>query len=218
MSRLQEHLRSNRIMDPSQGAFQPNKASIDQVAYLCQRIQDNFNSKLSTIVVFIDFKAAYDLVCRNILIQKLIAMNTPIDLVCSIRDFLCQRFILVRCQDRTSSFKQIKRGLPQGAVSSTTLFNCMLNDLCVLLNSIPGVEVIVFADDIAIVVSGDVISIMESIMNRALENLFFWVKSNEMVVNMEKRITSASVCEMTVENSSYSTTTKKSRRQLNNAI
>lgn len=87
----------------------------------------------------------------------------------SIRDFLYQRFICVRYHDKTSSFKQIRRGLPQGAVSSTTLFNCMMNDLCKLLRSILGVEVIVFADDIVILVTGDVISIMESIMNCALE-------------------------------------------------
>lgn len=36
MARLQAHLKSDRIMDSSQGAFQPNKASIDQVTYLCQ--------------------------------------------------------------------------------------------------------------------------------------------------------------------------------------
>ena len=82
-------------------------------------------------------------------------MNVPGGLIHTIRNFLCQRFISTRFHDRTSSFKQIRRGLPQGAVSSTTLFNCMINDLCPLLRTIPGVDVILFADDLAILVAGE---------------------------------------------------------------
>lgn len=36
-------------MDPAQGAFQQFKSSVDQVAFLCQRIQDNFNTDMSTL-------------------------------------------------------------------------------------------------------------------------------------------------------------------------
>lgn len=140
MTRLQKHFKSHRILDSAQGAFQPRKSSTDQVTFLCQKIQNNYNAKLTTLAVFVDFEAAYDLVCRNILMKKLINMNVPNDVLHAVRDFLCQRFISVRCHDKTSRFRQIKRGLPQGAVLSTTLFNCMVNDLCSLLRSIPVQE------------------------------------------------------------------------------
>lgn len=173
-------------MDPAKGAFQKYKSSIDQANFLCQKIQDNMNNKLITLATFVDFRAAYDLVSRDILIQKLIRTNIPGGLIYAIRDFLCQRFISVRFHDRTSSFKQVRRGLPQGAVSSTTLFNCMINDLCPLLQSIPGVDVIIFADDLAILVAGDVSETIESTMNDALFVLQGWVTENEMEVNMDK--------------------------------
>lgn len=113
MDRLQQHLRTEKIMNPAQGAFQPFKSSVDQVAFKCQRIQDNFNADMSTQVVFVDFQAAYDLASRDLVIKKLINMNTPSNIVYAVRDFLCQRFVSVRCHDRTSSYKQIRKGLPQ---------------------------------------------------------------------------------------------------------
>lgn len=104
------------------------------------------HENLTTLVTFVDFKAAYDLVSRDILIQKLIGMNIDRSIISTICNFLCQRFISVRYNDFTTSYKQVKRGLPQGAVSSTTLLNCFLNDLCLQLKLTPGVEIILYAD------------------------------------------------------------------------
>lgn len=174
MARLTNHLRENRIIDPAQGAFQMHKSSIDQAAFLCQTIHDNMNNHLVTLATFVDFRAAYDLVSRDILIQKLIKTNVPGGLIHTIRNFLCQRFISARFHDRTSSFKQVRRGLLQGAVSSTTLFNCMINYLCPLLLTIPGVDVILFADDLAILVAGENMETIEESMNSALAVLQQW--------------------------------------------
>lgn len=134
----------------------------------------------------IDLRAAYDLVSRDILIQKMIEMNLSGSMIHCVCDFLCQRFISVRCNDYTTPYKQVKRGLPQGAVSSTTLFNIFLNDLCYKLRSIPGIEIILYADDLAIMVLGDSMKIMENIMNCALNVLHEWTNENQMEVNTEK--------------------------------
>lgn len=81
MERLKSYLSKNKIIDPARGAFQKYRSSIDQAAFLCQRIQDNMNNKLTTLFTFVDFIAAYDLVSRDLLIQKLIKMNIPAELM-----------------------------------------------------------------------------------------------------------------------------------------
>ena len=136
--------------------------------------------------MFVDFKSAYDLVSRNILIQKLLSMKIPKKIVQSIRDFLCQRFISVRYQGFYSSYKQVKRGLPLGSISSTTLFNIMINDLCQTLKKIPGIEVVLNADDLAIIFSNQNKEEIEKKLNKALESLNEWTVKNEMVINQEK--------------------------------
>lgn len=62
----------------------------------------------------------------------------------------------------------------------------MVNDLCIALKSIPGVEIILFADDLAIMVTGDDTTTMETIMNNALKTLHTWTEENEMIVSLEK--------------------------------
>lgn len=186
MIRLNKQLRVLKVLDCAQGAFQAHKSSTDQAAFLCQRIQEGFNAKLSSVVVFVDFKAAYDVVSRNLLLSKLVNIGIPSSITRAVRDFLCQRFISVRYFDRTSSFKQIWKGLPQGAVSSTTLFNVMINDLCQVLRVISGVEIILYADDLAILISAQAMTEIETKMNVALEVLHRWTVKNEMMINLDK--------------------------------
>lgn len=63
----------------------------------------------------------------------------------------------------------------------------MLNDdLCQLLRSIPGVNIVVYADDIAILITEEDMKVIESIMNCALNILCTWTEENEMEVNTEK--------------------------------
>lgn len=186
MRRLDKELREKKILDRAQAAFQAHKSSTDQAAFLTQKIQDGFNMKKSTLAVFVDFKSAYDLISRSILIKKMNKIGISTGIIWAIRDFLCQRFISIRCFDRSSEFKQTKRGLPQGSVSSTTLFNIMINDLCSILRQIPGVDVILYADDLVILVSGDSMMNIQTTMNRALDALKVWTEENEMVINTEK--------------------------------
>lgn len=51
MKRLNEHLRNTKSLDSAQGALQVHKSSTDQ-AFSCQKIQDGFNKKSSTLAVF----------------------------------------------------------------------------------------------------------------------------------------------------------------------
>lgn len=138
---------------------------------------------MSTLAVFVDFKSAYDLISRKVFLEKLLKINTPMRIV---RNFLCQRFISVRNGDRSSSFKQVKRGLPNGAVSSTTLFNVMINDFWKTLRNIDGIDVILYADDLVILVTGIEMNYLQNVMNTALRKLNQWTVENEMVVNLEK--------------------------------
>jgi len=145
-----------------------------------------FNNKQTTLAVFVDFKAGYDIVSINLLIRKMISSKVDGCLVRAIKDFLSQRFISVRFHDRTSRYKQTRRGVPQGAVSSTTLFNLMINDLCKLLRMVPGVEVILYADDLAAIISGILMVDLQERMNEVLKILYRWKKENEMEINTDK--------------------------------
>lgn len=111
-----------------------------------------------------NFKAAHDLVSRNVLLHKLSKMNTP-NIFYAIHDFLCQGFISFRYKDVI--IQRSKKRFPRGAVSSTTLFNCT----CVIFYAPSQRLMSCCLLTIAIIVSGDNMQTIESIMNCTLEEL-----------------------------------------------
>ncbi|KAL1446488.1 hypothetical protein WDU94_006587 [Cyamophila willieti] len=94
-------------------------------------------------------KRAYDTIWRCKLIEKISTLGISGNMLRWITDFTTQRYCRTRFCDAKTQYKQTKTGLPQGAVSSTTLFNVYINDLLVKLEK-SGVKVAAFADDIVI--------------------------------------------------------------------
>jgi len=88
-----------------------------------------FNQQESALAVFVDFSGAHDSIWRAKLIEKLKNMNTEGNMLTWISRFLDQRWTKVKNGETFSKYKQTKVGLPQGAVTSTTLFNAYINDL-----------------------------------------------------------------------------------------
>jgi hypothetical protein len=66
--------------------------------------------------------------------------------------FLAQRWVKVWWDEAESNYKQSKIGLPQGAFSSTILFNIYIyiNDLPECFKKIEGIKVSMFADHVMI--------------------------------------------------------------------
>lgn len=94
-----------------------------------------------------DFKGAYDTVWRNKLLQKLACIKVKENMLGLFVRFLSQRWTQVNYRNKSLEYKQTKLGLPQGAVSSTTLFNIFINDLPQLIKSLKGMNISMFADD-----------------------------------------------------------------------
>jgi Reverse transcriptase (RNA-dependent DNA polymerase) len=59
-------------------------------------------------------------------------------------------------------------------------------DLCCELKSIPGVEVVLYADDLAIIVTGLSLAEMKVTMNKAVQVLLAWIERNEIALNEDK--------------------------------
>ena len=57
---------SDPAMIPEQAGFRPQKNSTGQFLSMCQHIEDEYETKLLTGAVFVDFIAAYDTVNKNI--------------------------------------------------------------------------------------------------------------------------------------------------------
>ncbi|KAJ4430235.1 hypothetical protein ANN_22447, partial [Periplaneta americana] len=186
-NRLTWYLESQNLLSPRQAGFRQLHSTNEQVICLGQEIKDSFNKKKDTLAIFIDFQLAYDSVWRNKLLLKLQKLGISSNMFRWISEFLSQRFIATKFNNSLSSYRQTYRGLSQGPVLSTTLFNIYINDLPSLLEE-SNMKTALFADDIVFWTSGSYRH-RDKIQNsalKALNQLHEWNTSNLMTLNLSK--------------------------------
>ena len=187
--RLNWYTENQHIIHPAQAGFRHNRSTEQQVVILSQQIKDNLDKGYNTTVVYVDFEKAYDSVWKSNLLLKLSKNGVSGKMLQWFKNFLSQRYCQVRFGDTTSKFKQLQTGLPQGAVTSCSLFNLYINDLVPKLTKYEGVNALLYADDLVLWSStpkSKPLKHIEHTLNSALEDLHQWCLENSMKVNITK--------------------------------
>ena len=107
------------------------------------------------VVVFLDIEKAFELACPDAILEALVMKGVRGRLLAWLRDYLRGRKSRVRFQGVVSEYRTFENGTPQGGILSPFLFNLLMEILVSLL--LPcGVQLLSYADDLALVVSGRV--------------------------------------------------------------
>lgn len=179
-SKLLERLIYNRIGDdidkvipPEQAGFRAGRSCTDQVMRLTNHIENGFQRKLKTGVVFVDLTAAYDTIWKRGLMYKLLKVIPCLTICDLIGNMLSDRFFQVHMNGDSSSWMKLNNGLPQGSVLSPLLFNLYIHDMPPSL-----ARRFMYADDIAFAIQhksfAEIESILTSVMAEFAGYCRFW--------------------------------------------
>ncbi|VDO15252.1 unnamed protein product [Rodentolepis nana] len=106
-----------------------------------------------------------------------------------IKAFIGQRSCKVRYGNALSKSNLLQTGLPQGALTSCTLFNVFINDIAELVQTVTGIKCLLYADDLVLWYSASKENAKErteSALNCGLKLLANWCDNNGMVINTAK--------------------------------
>jgi len=135
-------------------------------------------------VIYIDLRKGFDSLCHMALLQTLMTVfkiNNQIILL--IFNYLTDRKYLIKIGKYISKGFIVNRGIGQGFVLGPTLFILYFNEV---KNILRDCSYSIFADDLAIFVSGS--NVQELIANASilLEQLDSWFKSKGLDMNHDK--------------------------------
>ncbi|GIX75701.1 hypothetical protein CEXT_783531 [Caerostris extrusa] len=95
---------------------------------------------------------------------------------------------LVKYQTTPFECVQLQDGLPQGSVTSRTMFNIMINDLICNLTKISGIKCQNFAANIVFYTTSADISDLNNRVNEGMRALKDWCSENVITFNSDKTL------------------------------
>ena len=173
-TKLKWLLETNNAVANEQAGFSIHRSTSELIAKLSQFIKDALDNKRILTAVFIDIKSAYYSAWKENLLLKLDESGIRSNLLQWLESFISHRANKVRYGEHYSKHHILQTGLPQGAVTSCTLFNLYIKDLTVELNSLPGIISLLYADDLVYCTEADKRKAQEKtqqILNKALATL-----------------------------------------------
>jgi len=187
-TRISMGLENNGRIAPEQAGFRRREECMGQVLTLMEVVRRRNAKKLGTIILFIDFKKAYDLVPREALLYKLEACGVRGKTLAFLEGIYARSFMKVRVGGILANEFQVFRGCRQGCAASPISFDVFINDLVLELRVlgilVPSVQellsALLFADDLAIVVDS-----VEK-LGQACDVLTAWAAKWEMAVGISK--------------------------------
>ncbi len=134
-------------------------------------------------MLFLDLAKAFDTVDHALLIKKLKCLGFRYGTTMWFESYLSDRQQLTVVEGHSSSLRHMNCGVPQGSILGPLLFICYVKDLqrhC--LYSMPCV----YADDTALLCTGDNPEIVEGMLQHDLNVLSKWFVVNKLSVNVGK--------------------------------
>ena len=181
-NRLFKYLTTNEILYKKQFGFQEGHSTEHAIMQLIDNINNSFEKNHFPLGVFIDLSKAFDTVDHYILITKLKQYGIQGN-IRWFESYLSNRKQYIAYNNKSTSFKDITCGVPQGSILGPLLFLIYVNDLPNVSNML---DPIMFADDTNLFFSSSNIKTLFATVNHELEKISLWFIANRLSLNVEK--------------------------------
>ena len=180
---INTNINSNYLYSNKQFGFTRNKSTIDLLDTITKIIID-YKKTFSVSLLGIDIEGAFDNVSWNSVINEMMFLGIPSNLIRLTISFLQNRQVFTYYKGY-HSIKLLTKGCPQGSSLSPILWNINLNSLLRTFN-IQGAEIFAFADDISIVCHNRSREALTTIIIRVLQFVYDWASINQLKLSYNK--------------------------------
>ena len=177
------HLEEQDLLCEHQYGFRKKRSTLHAIAELTNDIYTDFNNRMKTVALFIDFRKAFDCVQYPILLQKLKTAALSEGSLKWVENYLSNRKQRTKENGQLSKTLSVKQGVPQGSILGPLLYILYANDMGA---NIKKCRATFYADDTVIYATNKSISKAMRRVQGHLNNLTSWCKRNGLSINSEK--------------------------------
>jgi len=185
-AQITHYIENNSLISKFQSGFRPRHSCVTALIHVTEEIRSAIDSNKVTFLGLLDFSKAFLNVEHIIMISKLEhKYNFSQSALNLMKLYLSNRQQAVDHGGKTSSFIEIKKGVPQGSILGPLLFAMYIDDLPQQLNL---AKVHLYADDVQIYLSCDktVINNCAIQFNLELSAIKQWADKNGLTLNPSK--------------------------------
>ena len=171
------------LIDTRQSGFRSLHSTLTALLDMSNQWCFNIDRGMVKGVIFLDLKKAFDTIDHEILLMKLACYGVDDQSLLWFRSYLNDRQQVCHVNGVYSNKDFITCGVPQGSILGPVLFLLYINDLPKCLDhSIARL----FADDTNMTFAGCNIKSIQEQMTSDLNNIFQWLCSNKLTLNVLK--------------------------------
>ena len=175
-------LNINKILFNGQHGFRAGHSCETALHELLTDLNKVKDKRLIALLLFIDFRKAFDLVDSQKLLLKLFHYGFDNNSLFLIANYFSGRTQTVKFNNKNSPFASIDLGVPQGSVLGPLFFLLFINDLAFIITLICKM----FADDTTLYESSEDLEFLIQSFKKKLEPFIDWCKFNKLDINWSK--------------------------------
>lgn len=179
-----DHLRSHKLIRPSQHGFMPKRSCVTNLLEFLEEITKLIDEGHCVDLIYLDFAKAFDKVPHLRLLSKVKAHGISGNIGRWIKDWLHERLQRVVLNGTESSSAKVTSGVPQGSVLGPILFVIYINDIDTAIDTLL-VVMKKFADDTKAAAIVDTVEQSKSFQVQ-LDEIFKWSVEWQMLFNLDK--------------------------------
>jgi hypothetical protein len=180
------HVENFGLLNRFQSGFRKHHSTSTALIKITDDLLRASDSKLTSVLVLLDFSKAFDSVDHELMCAKLVTQyGFTTCAVGLIRSYLSNRTQYVFANGQSSSFLPLTTGVVQGSVLGPILFSLFINDIT---SQITSCSYHLYADDVQLYISCNPndIELCINQLNADLCRLYQWSQVNGISINSSK--------------------------------
>jgi len=170
----------------NQYGFKKGRSTIDAISKVMEVVTEagkgTIHQRQLCVLIALDVANAFNSASWRAIVQAMISKRIPEYLINVIRNYFCERKILYGEAQEDVKLSSV---VPQGSVLGPLLWSIMYDSL--FTKKMPeGVNLVGFADDVAVVVRSWRVEHLEDAANEALEIIYDWINAHQLNLAAQK--------------------------------